>query len=123
MTTDSREGLRKLIEDLEEQLRPLKKTLATLDKLAAARNIPLSEESRYANMRPVNVAKDILKERGEKIPEDELIKTLVDGGITLGKKRGIYNVSVGFRIAYKAGTLTVEGKNRLVGLPEWSKKK
>jgi hypothetical protein len=123
MTTDSRETLRKLIEDLEEQLRPLKKTLATLDRLAAVRDIPLSEESRYVNMRPMDVAKDILKMRGEKIPEQELKEMLIAGGITLGKKRGIHNVNVGFRIAYKAGTLTVEGKNRLVGLPEWSKKR
>jgi hypothetical protein len=123
MTKDSREGLRKLIEELEEQLRPLKKTLATLDRLAATRDIPLSEESKYAGQRPVNVARDILKERGEKIPEDELKKILVDGGITAGKKRGLHNVNVGFRIAYKAGTLTVEGKNKLVGLPEWTKKR
>jgi hypothetical protein len=117
MTTDAREELRKLVEYFEEKLRPMKRRLAAMDRQAARQARPVSIDSIYADKRPVLVARQILRERGEKIPEDELKNILIEGGITLNKRKG--SVDVGFRIAIKAGTLTVEGTNKLVGLPEW----
>lgn len=117
MTTDAREELRKLVEYFEKNLRPMKRRLAAMDRQAARQARPVSVDSIYADKRPVLIARQILRDRGEKIPEDELKKILIEGGITLDKRKG--SVDVGFRVAIKAGGLTIEGTNKLVGLPEW----
>jgi hypothetical protein len=52
-----------------------------------------------------------------------LRKMLMDGGISIGKKRKGTNVDMGIQTALKVGSLTVTGKDELLGLPEWTKNK
>jgi hypothetical protein len=48
---------------------------------------------------------------------------LMDGGIAIGKARKGTNVEMGIVRALEAGSITVTGKDEMVGLPEWTKKR
>jgi hypothetical protein len=123
---DSRDVLRIEIERLEGQLRPLKEALAELNRLAdieAIRNIPEGPDTKYANMRPLLAIQAVLKEHGKPMRKAELTEILMKGGIAYGKKRAGTNVEMGIRVALEAGSLTMTGKDELIGLPEWSKKR
>ena len=113
------------IERLEGQLKPLKVALADLERLAAidaARNIPEGPDTKYANMRPLLAIQAILKEHGKPMPKAELVDLLMAGGIAYGMKRAGVNVEMGIRVALEAGSLTMTGKDEMIGLPEWKKK-
>lgn len=123
---DSRDVLKMEIERLEEQLRPLKEALASLERTAAihaARTLPEGPETKYANMRPLLAIQAVLKEHGKPMRKAELTDILMKGGIAYGKKRAGTNVEMGIRVALEAGSLTTTGREELIGLPEWSDKK
>ena len=122
---DSRDVLKLEIERLEGQLRPLKEAYAELNRLAAVeamRDVPEGPDTKYANMRPLIAIQSILKEHGKPMRKAELAKLLEEGGISYGKKRAGVNVEMGIRVAVGAGSLTMTGKDELIGLPEWKKK-
>lgn len=125
-TMDSRDVLKMEIERLEGQLKPLKEALASLDRLAAieaARNIPEGPDTKYAGVRPLIAIQSVLKEYGKPMRKAELKEILMNGGISYGKKRAGTNVDMGIRVAVEAGSLTITGRDELIGLPEWSKKR
>ena len=123
---DSREVLKLEIDRLEEQLEPLKKAYAELNRLAAinaVKDLPSTHETRYAGVRPLIAIQGILKEHGKPMPKAVLHKMLMDGGIAIGKKRAGVNIERGIWAALQAGSLTSTGKDELIGLPEWKTKK
>jgi hypothetical protein len=90
--------------------------------LRPVRNIPATPATRFANKRPLIAIQGILTEHGKPIPKVDLCKILIDGGITIGKKRAIVNIEEGLRRAINAGSLICTGKEELIGLPKWVKK-
>lgn len=120
---DSREVLEREIEQLEAQLKPRKAALAALKKLEAVPQGESSPATRFFNMRPLVAAVEVLQERGRPMPKVELRQILLDGGIAIGKKRAVHNVDVGLRLSVEMGKLTSTGKEEMIGLPEWSKKR
>jgi hypothetical protein len=68
-------------------------------------------------MRPLYAIQAVLAEHGKPMHVAELAKILLDGGITLGKKRGKYNIDVSIRLTVKNGSLIQHGD--MIGLPEW----
>jgi hypothetical protein len=125
---DSREVLDDLdrqIERVEAQLKLLKSARAAHKKLV---DMPQGEDSpsiRFYNMRPLIAARQILTEHEKPMLLDELRQILIDGGITIGKKRGVHNINKGIEISVGINELTSTGtgKNEKIGLPEWSKKR
>jgi hypothetical protein len=114
------------IERLEGQLKPLKVALADLDRLAAidaARSIPEGPDTKYANVRPLLAIQSLLKEHGKPMRKSELTEILMAGGIAYGKSRGETNVRMAIEVAVKAGSLTMTGRDEMISLPEWGKKK
>jgi hypothetical protein len=57
------------------------------------------------------------------MPKAVLAKMLMDGGIAIGKSRKGTNVEEGILRSIQSGSLTISGRDELIGLPEWSKKK
>ena len=117
------DSLDRQIAQLEAQLKLLKSARAAMKKME---DIPRGEPSpatRFYMVRPITAAQEVLRDRGKPIPEEELRQILMDGGIAIGKKRGVHNVNVGLRISIDIGELTCTGRDKLIGLPEWSKKK
>jgi hypothetical protein len=123
---DSREvmdDLDRQIERMEAQLKLLKSLRAGHKKLVDMPQGESSPATRFYNMRPLIAVRQILTERGKPIPLDELRQILIEGGITIGKKRGVHNINKGIEISVGIDELTSTGKNELIGLPEWQKKK
>jgi hypothetical protein len=119
MDMTSREVLEREIAQLEAQLEPRKRALAALIKLEAITNhIPDTPATRYFNVRPIDAIQEVLKAHGKPMPLGDLVKTLLDGGIAIGKKRAVVNVEVSIRLNVKSGNLT-QSKGNLIGLPEW----
>jgi hypothetical protein len=120
---NSREALELEIRQLEAQLKPRKAALAALKRLEIVPQGGPSHTTRFSSMRPLDAIRDVLKERSKPIPKTELRQMLLDGGITIGKKRKMFNVDVGLRLAVKGGALTTTGEEELIGLPEWARRK
>jgi hypothetical protein len=114
------------VERLEAWVKPWKELVAELRRQAtinAARNLREGPETKYANVRPLLAIQSILNEHGKAIPKAEIIALLMKGGITYGKKRAGTNVEMGIARSVRAGSLTMTGKDELIGLPEWKSKK
>jgi ribosomal protein L29 len=121
---NSRETLELEIEQLKAQLKPRKAALAALNRFEAlSEGLADSPATRFYNVRPLVAIRTVLEEHGNPMPKVDLQKILMDGGVAIGKKRAASNVEVGIRIALKVGSLTVAGKEELLGLPEWNTKK
>jgi hypothetical protein len=120
---DAFELLEREIAALEAELKPRKAALAQLRRL---RNRPSNggdPTTRFFNVRPLLAARQVLAERGKPIPLDELKQILIDGGIMVGKKRGIHNINKSIEISVGINELTDSGTHHLIGLPEWKKPK
>lgn len=111
------------IEQLENQLKHLKSVRVSLKKVLEAPPAESSPANRFQSQRPLIATKQVLTERGEPIPLAELRQILLDGGIAIGKKRGVHNVNKSIEISVGIGELTSTGKDQKIGLPEWSKKR
>lgn len=59
--------------------------------------------------RPIDAAREILKERG-KMKQTELIEFLIAGGVIYGTDRGPLNISVSFEKNIANGNLSVDGE-------------
>jgi hypothetical protein len=53
--------------------------------------------------------------------EENLMKQLQDGGIAIGKKRGMHNTRIAIERTLKTGALEKVGN--LIGMPEWPDEK
>lgn len=71
---------------------------------------------RFYQMRPLTAIKMVLREKGAQT-RDSLVKELVDGGATVGRKRKDSNIRISMDKTLKNGSLQQVGD--LIGLPEW----
>jgi hypothetical protein len=71
---------------------------------------------RFYQTRPYNAMKIILSENGAQTQE-QLMKALNEGGIAIGKKRGLHNTRISLEKTLKTGALKKVGE--FIGLPEW----
>lgn len=102
---NSLEALEKEIADLRRQLKArlaARKALQRLD--------PKLEEKRgpYTGKRVINAVREVLAEHGS-MREDELVRLLIEGGITVGRKRDHHNVRISLETSEKLGTITRDG--------------
>jgi hypothetical protein len=107
---------------LQAQLAPLKQARAILLRAEATSWVTGGRDTRFFNKRPKTAIREILSAYGKPMPQAELVQAAVDGGIAIGKKRGVFNVTVSIRTCVKNGSLTFDIKKELVGLAEWHKK-
>jgi hypothetical protein len=116
--------LERKIESLKKQLSQYKVALAALNK---AEGVEVREAgtpaTRFLGMRPLHTIRDVLNQHGKPMPKAELRQALLDGGIAIGKKRAAYNVDVSIKVSVKTAALISTGKDELISLPEWAKKK
>jgi len=64
---------------------------------------------RFYDMRPLNVARDILSKHNGRIERAKMLEIMVAGGITCGKKRGQHNLRISLDTNVKNGNLIQKG--------------
>jgi len=102
------------VEELKKELKTWQKVLQVLDRSGMAERTGTA--MRFYQVRPIIAIKMILRQRGAQTQE-ALTKEMVDGGITIGKKRSVHNPRVSIEKTLKNGTLKRVGD--LIGLPQW----
>jgi hypothetical protein len=75
---------------------------------------------RFYKVRPQIAIQLVLREKGPQTQEC-LLKELSDGGIAIGKKRGLNNPRISIEKTLRTGALKKVGD--FIGLPEWSDEK
>lgn len=121
------------ITQLEKQLRLKKAARESLKQseavsLAASMNRDNSPDTRFFDMRPLDAMREVLNEHGKPMTKGDLKKTLLDGGIAIGKARAEHNVDLSIKLNARKNDLTRSGKGKdiadseMIGLPEWKKK-
>jgi len=71
----------------------------------------------FYRVRPLTAIKMTLRQGGPQTQE-ALTQRLIEGGITIGKKRAEHNIRISIEKTLRNGTLKQVGG--LLGLPEWS---
>lgn len=103
------------VEELKNELKTWEKVLQVLDRSGIAERTGTA--MRFYQMRPLMAIKMILHEKGAQT-QPELMKELEEGGIAIGKKKGMHNTSFSITKTLRTGALKQVGD--LIGLPEWS---
>ena len=60
---------------------------------------------RFFDWRPLDAARVVLEENGGKMKREELVDSIVAGGITHGKKRGLHNIRTSLELNIQTGNL------------------
>lgn len=102
------------LEELKADVKTWEKVLQVLDRNALSKRT--GPAMRFYKARPFYAMRAILSEKGAQTQE-ELMKILGDGGIAIGKKRGIHNTRISLEKTLRTGALKKVGD--LIGLPEW----
>jgi hypothetical protein len=94
------------IEVLEKQIAGLKSNLHALrlDKQKLG-----DPKLRFFNRMPVDAARKIIEENGGKIKRAKLIDITVAGGVAVGKKRDLKNITISLDLNIKNGNLIQTG--------------
>lgn len=134
---DSEEILAGLDEEIAQLEKQLRLTKAARDNLKQSQAISLSAsmsranspETRFFDMRPIDAMRVVLNGHGKPMKKGDLKKTLLDGGIAIGKARAEHNVDLSIKLNARKNDLTRSGKGKdiadteMIGLPEWVKKR
>jgi hypothetical protein len=94
------------IEGLEQRLVEAR---AMLQAVRESKRDSGDPKMRFFDRRPIDAAREILKERG-KMKQSELIEILIAGGVIYGTDRGPLNLSVSFEKNIANGNLIVDGE-------------
>lgn len=94
------------IEGLEQQLAEAR---ALLHAVRVSKRDSGDPKMRFFDLRPIDAAREVLKERG-KVKPSELIEILIAGGVIYGTDRGPLNISVSFERNIANGNLIVDGE-------------
>lgn len=111
-----------------ESIEALRKEIAALEKLIAARKSALhallkgeseagTQSLRFYGWRPLDAIRVVLRERGESMTRKEIHDVLENGGITKDKKRGAHNIRISIDLNIAEGNL-IALKGDRIGLPE-----
>jgi len=103
------------VREIERRLRIMKNVLRKLLKIGE----PPVGQSKYPyyGKSPKDAALQHLRSVGRPLSRSALHRALVDGGITIGKKRAEHNVRIGLDLNIANGNLVeIDG---MIGLPEW----
>jgi hypothetical protein len=103
------------LEELKRELNTYQKVLQVLDRSGLEKRT--GPAMRFYRARPSAAIKIVLREKGAQ-PQEDLMKELEDGGIAVGRKRGMHNTRIAIEKTLRTGAL--KQVNGLVGLPEWS---
>lgn len=114
----SREEVILRLEELKREVKTYEKILQVLDRSRLANRTGTG--MRFYHSRPSAAIKVVLREKGPQ-PQEQLMKELQDGGIAVGRKRGLHNTRIAIEKTLKTGALKQIGN--LIGLPEWSDEK
>lgn len=113
-------SLQQQIATLEEKLAASKAALCAYDQHSGVGGVAEQPEdasvARFAGVRPFDAIVRVLAEHGGRMDRDALMKVLVDGGATAGKKRGLHNLRISIDVNENLGKLIVDGNT--VSLPK-----
>jgi hypothetical protein len=94
------------IEGLEQRLADAR---AMLKAVRESKRDSGDPKMRFFGRRPIDAAREVLKERG-RMKQSELIEILIAGGVIYGTDRGPLNISVSFEKNIDNGNLSVDGE-------------
>lgn len=114
----SRDEIILKLEELKNEVKTYEKVLQVLDRSGLKERT--GPAMRFYQARPSSAIKIVLREKGPQT-QDQLMKELSDGGIALGRKRGLHNTRIAIEKTLKTGALKKVGD--LIGLPDWSDEK
>lgn len=106
------------IERLRAELKTAEKVLRALEERDITKRT--GPAMRFYRVRPLTAIKMMLRQGGPQT-QVALTQQLIDGGITIGKKRAEHNIRISIEKTLRNGTLKQVGD--LLGLPEWPEEK
>ncbi|QNI37540.1 hypothetical protein [Edaphobacter albus] len=105
------------IEKLKAELKSHEAMLKAYDKHALDKQS--GPEVRFYQMRPLEATRQVLREAGKALSQEEITRRLVAGGATLGKKRAESNIRISIEISTGPDSNKLKKVGGLIGLPEW----
>ena len=95
------------IDSLEKQIAMLRTVLVEVQRFQRKQGDP---KMRFFDSRPLDAARKILEENRGRMGREEVIRLMVDGGLTHGKKRGMANIQISLDLNIENGNLLQKGK-------------
>ncbi len=95
--------------EIQELEKELAKKRILLQSIQATKRKMGDPRMHFFEWRPIDAARVVLEEHGKKMKKSKVIVLLIEGGLSVGKKRPLVNIHRSFVANIKLGNLIEDG--------------